>query len=320
VLVAQVVLTFVAFAYLLSIVDTPALLQSLRGAALWSVPTAVATLFAVLAMGALRWSWLIRAYGAERVPPFLQLFHLQTVGLFYNLLPGAVGGDVVRGLVSREAFGPRGAMAGVAVVFVERVVGLLGLILLVSGMLLARPMPALDGLINRTVLWLGLLAAVGALAALAVGRRLAVLAPRRIAELLAALPSLTRPGAFCVAVAISVGNQALVGLVGHAAIAPLAPAVSTLDSLVLSPIAFAAVFFPLTVAGAGTRDAAMVVLYGTLGVGAERAMAASLQILLTYLVVAGSGGLSTLLFPLSRYTSAGRDARSEDADVPLEPG
>ncbi len=297
----QIVLTAAVFAYLLSIVDGPALLAAFSQAAIWSVPSAVLALLAVMCMGALRWAWLIRAYGGARLPPFLQLLHLQLVGLFVNLLPGAVGGDVVRGVVTRDAFGPRGTLAGVAVVFVERVVGLMGLILLVSGMLLLRPMPALEDLLNRAVLWLGLLAAVTAIAGVAIGRRLAPYAPGRIGELLAALPSLRSPAAFAIAILLSVANQLLVGLVGHAAIGPLAPHVDVLDSLVLSPIAFAAVFFPLTVAGAGTRDAAMVLLYGTLAVSKEHALGASLQVLLTYLIVAGAGGLSALVFPLSRY-------------------
>jgi uncharacterized membrane protein YbhN (UPF0104 family) len=85
---------------------------------------------------------------------------------------------------------------------------------------------------------------------------------------------------------------------GHLAIAPLAPQVELLDSLALAPLAFAAIFFPLTVAGAGTRDQAMIALYGMLGVPRTQALTASVQILISYLVVSALGGLLGMLAPL----------------------
>jgi uncharacterized membrane protein YbhN (UPF0104 family) len=80
---------------------------------------------------------------------------------------------------------------------------------------------------------------------------------------------------------------------------PLAPQVGVLDSLVISPLAFAAVFFPLTVAGAGTRDSLMVAFYGALGVTKEQALLASLEILAAYIIVAAIGGAVSLVTPLS---------------------
>jgi hypothetical protein len=99
---------------------------------------------------------------------------------------------------------------------------------------------------------------------------------------------------------VSVLNQALVGVMGHLAIAPLAPQVVLLDSLALAPLAFAAIFFPLTVAGAGTRDAAMVALYGMLGVPRANALTASLQILLSYVIVSAIGGVIGMVEPLTK--------------------
>jgi uncharacterized membrane protein YbhN (UPF0104 family) len=85
---------------------------------------------------------------------------------------------------------------------------------------------------------------------------------------------------------------------GHTAVGPLAQQVGLLDSLVLSPLAFAAIFFPLTVAGAGTRDLAMVGLYGLLGVKQESAKLAALEILVAYILVAALGGALSLITPL----------------------
>jgi uncharacterized membrane protein YbhN (UPF0104 family) len=151
---------------------------------------------------------------------------------------------------------------------------------------------------------LGVLGSIGCLAAIALGRRLAPHLPGVLGKRAAELPELTRPGMFVLALFTSLANQALVGVMGHLTVQPLAPQVSLLDSLVLSPLAFAAIFFPLTVAGAGTRDAAMVGLYGLLGVSRERALSASLEILVAYLIAAAVGGALSLITPLAKAESS----------------
>jgi len=297
----QLLLTLGCFAYLGSRVDWPKLRGALATAPLWGVPVAVATLSTVMLIGAVRWSWLLRAYGAVARPSIMRLFQLQLLGLMYNMLPGAVGGDVVRGVVTRDAFAQRSATAGIAVVLVERLLGLLGLILLVLGLLAVHPMSvAIDGKLAG----LGVLAVLMTVVAIALGREFAHRLPAPLDRLAGALPELAHPGAFAVAVVASVVNQALVGVVGHVLIAPSAPQVSLLDSLVLSPIGFAAIFFPLTVAGAGTRDMALAYLYGTLGVPSEVALAGALQITLTYVVVAGFGALVAALRPVTAPSPA----------------
>jgi uncharacterized membrane protein YbhN (UPF0104 family) len=292
----QVGLTLAAFAYLLHISDVDALLRSFRSAPLWGVPAQVLTLLAVMFAGAVRWRFLLSAYGARAKPPLLRLFKLQLVGLFYNLMPGAVGGDVIRGVVSRDAFGDR-LSAGLAVVLIERVMGLIGLMFLVVGVLALHPIAGLA--LSPWVLALGVVGCSGAVAGIALARRVADKLPRVIRTQLQDLPALSNMPAFGLALIVSILNQALVGVMGHLAIAPLAPEVHILDSLALAPLAFAAIFFPLTVAGAGTRDAAMVALYGMLGVPRTQALTASLQILLSYVVVSAIGGVIGMVEPLT---------------------
>jgi glycosyltransferase 2 family protein len=292
----QVVLTLGAFAYLLSITDVAALVDAFQKSPGYCIPAAVAVLLALLVVAAVRWRLLFAAYGASAPPPFALLVRLQLIGLFYNMLPGAVGGDVVRAVVSRNAFGDGGLGAGLAVVLVERLVGLMGLMLLVLSMLSLHPMPVLH--LPRAVLLLGMLAGLSAVGAIALGRRLARALPGRLGTLAGTLPELSNPSAFLGAVVLSVVGQMLVGLVGHIAIAPLAPGVRLADSLVLAPISFAAILFPFTVAGAGTRDAAMIALYGLLGVPRAVALSASLEVLLSYLLVAGLGGALSTMTPL----------------------
>lgn len=298
----QVALTLGAFGYLFHIADLQALKRTFSEVPLWSVPAAIFILCGLLFAGTLRWSLLMASYGAQRLPPLSYLFRLQLIGLFYNMMPGAVGGDVLRGVVSRHAFGPQGMSAGLTVVLVERVFGLLALVLLVITVLAFHPVHDLH--LSPWLLALGVLGSLGCLAAIALGRRLAPHLPGVLGKRAAELPELKRPGMFVLALCTSLANQALVGVMGHLTIAPLAPQVSLLDSLVLSPLAFAAIFFPLTVAGAGTRDAAMVGLYGLLGVSRERALSASLEILVVYLLAAAVGGALSLFTPLAQAESS----------------
>ena len=295
-LFVQVILTLAAFGYLFHISDISALARNFKAASPWTFPAAMLVLTCVMFAGTLRWSFLMKSYGATSTPPIGHLFRLQLIGLFYNMMPGAVGGDVLRGVVSRHAFGPQGISAGLTVVVVERVFGLLALMLLVVSVLAFHPVRGLQ--LAPWMFVLGLLASVGALVGIAVARRLAPHLPAFLAKRAAELPELARPSMFVVALLMSLTNQVLVGLMGHLTVRPLAPQVGMLDSLVFSPLAFAAVFVPLTVAGAGTRDSLMVALYGLLGVTKDQALLASLEILAAYVLMAAIGGGLSLVTPL----------------------
>ncbi|HEX2678354.1 MAG TPA: lysylphosphatidylglycerol synthase domain-containing protein [Polyangiales bacterium] len=289
----QVLITVGVFGYLFKVTDVPKLLDAFHRSPGYCIPAMIATLFALMLVGAFRWRILFIAYGAVRTPPFMQLFKLQLIGLFYNMLPGAVGGDVVRGVVSRDAFGERGISSGLAVVLIERLLGLVGLMLLVLSVLAVHPMPALH--LPTPFLLLGIAGGLLAVACLAIGRRLARFLPGKLGELASNLPELQNVPLFVGAVLCSMVGQSFVGLVGHIAVSPLAPEIHLAESLVLAPISFAAIFFPFTVAGAGTRDAAMIYLYGLLGVPQAIVLSASLEILLSYLLVAGCGGVLSAL-------------------------
>jgi len=303
-MLVQLALTLAAFAYLLHIANLPALGRTFREAPLWSIPSATLMLLCVMFAGTLRWNLLMAAYGARSIPNIAYLFRLQLIGLFYNMMPGAVGGDVLRGLVCRHAFGPNGTSAGLTVVLVERVFGLIGLMLLVVTVLSFHPISGLH--LSPWVFVAGLVGSVVCLTGIALGRRIAPYLPAALARRAAELPELSRPSAFVLGLGMSIINQVGVGIMGHLVISPLAQSVGLLDSLVLSPLAFAAIFFPLTVAGAGTRDAAMVALYGLLSVSQEVALSASLEILLAYMIVAAVGGV------LSMFTSL-REPGTDDA-------
>jgi uncharacterized protein (TIRG00374 family) len=87
-------------------------------------------LFAVLT-GTLRWRALLKLAGAT--VPLGRAFQLQLTALFFNVvIPGNVGGDVVKALYVAREEAPEKRTAILLIVFVERLVGLGGLVLVAT--------------------------------------------------------------------------------------------------------------------------------------------------------------------------------------------
>lgn len=255
---------------------------------------ALITLTAVI--GTWRWAAVMRAYGAKQLPGPGRLLSLYFMGFFYNLwLPGGVGGDLVRGVASREVFGDNGATAGLTVVFVERLCGLIGLFFFVGISFSLWPLPG----VNVPIVYAGLaiLAAFCGVLAVALAPKLTPHLPPFLARISARVPALERRGPFVLALALSTLTHMFTALSGHVLVADLAPNVSVTHSLTVVSLAAVSAFFPLTHAGAGIREGAFVQLYAPLGVPGAVAVAASLALFATQLAVSGVGGLLSLLSP-----------------------
>ncbi|MBC7174202.1 MAG: flippase-like domain-containing protein [Polyangiaceae bacterium] len=298
--VLRVIVSLSAFGYLLATVDGAAFAQAFGRMRPGAAFLALLLLFGVIGLGTLRWTLLLRAYGATRAPGLLRAFQLYLVGFFYNLyLPGAVTGDLLRAVASREAFGEdeaRAATAGVTVVFVERVMGLSGLVALCALSSLAHP-ARIVGL--EVAAALGLIAAITAVVAIALGRRFGARLPGRIGRIARRLPELESAPTLLVVFAICVAGHFLLALTGHTLMLAIEPSVRLVDSIVIFPIGSAAAFFPLTVGGAGVREATLVALFRTVGIGEASALAGSLALFGSQLFVAGLGGLWHIARPLS---------------------
>jgi glycosyltransferase 2 family protein len=299
-LLAKLLVAAGAFAFILTRQPWPDLVDALSRIAPLSVLVAALAQVACIAIATVRWRCLLRAYGARSTPSFGSALRVYFVGQFYNTyLPGAVGGDVLRGVLTRSSFaGEGGATASVAIVFVERALGLLG-VLAVSA--LAAPFGASEEL-QRLILpysFLGSLGVAAVITAVTLGQRLARYAPRRIATILRSLPELQRVPPFVFACLLSVGTQTLIAICAHVLLASVHPEANVLQSLVAMPVAAGAAFFPISVAGAGPRDLVLVTLYGMLGIPGAAASATALALLLVTLLVSGLGGVLQLLAPLS---------------------
>jgi hypothetical protein len=244
--------------------------------------------------GAVRWRVLLRAYGAVRIPPLRELVRLYFVAFFYNnYLPGAVAGDVARGVVTRDAFG-EGATGALAVVLVERALGLFALFALLGAGLVAT-----HGEVDSGTLWwwtaLGGAGSCALVACIPLARRIAPHLPGFVGRTAAKLPSLVDGRAFAWAIAGSVATQALIALAGWVLLAAVAPpgaaAVGLGASLLVVPLAAATTFLPITVGGAGAREAVYVALGGSLfAMSRGDALAASLGLWLAHLIVGAAGG------------------------------
>ncbi|HEX2679128.1 MAG TPA: lysylphosphatidylglycerol synthase transmembrane domain-containing protein, partial [Polyangiales bacterium] len=142
-------------------------------------------------IGAARWRSVLSAYGALTRPDLWRATQLYFISFFYNnYLPGAVAGDVVRGVVTRDVFGERGATAGLAVVLVERALGLFGVFLL-----LALGLAMAGGALDTGSLWLwsaiGIAGSFALVLALPFARRLARFLPGKLRAIAERVPALS---------------------------------------------------------------------------------------------------------------------------------
>ncbi len=298
----QAVVTLGAFAYLYALVDRQALVRAVASLSLVSFGIACALVYLTLAVGVMRWRLLLSAFAAPHPPRIGSHAKYYLAGLFYNTyLPGAVAGDVVRGLASRAAFGEGGVANALAVVLVERVLGLTAVLFLTAGTSMIHPLRGAPAAWIFGVL--GLFASSAAVLGLLLARRLSTVVPPKLARVLRMLPVPARFLPLWTALFLSVLGQLIAALAGYVLIDALVPNAKLLDALVIVPLALAAAFVPVTMAGLGARETAFDELYALVGVPSEHALAASLAMLLLTLVVAATGGLWVLLSPIDTQTS-----------------
>jgi uncharacterized membrane protein YbhN (UPF0104 family) len=275
-------------------VDFDSAEAALARISIWVFVVAALAVAANVLIGAVRWRVVLRAYGATKIPAMPRLVYLYFVAFFYNnYLPGAVAGDVGRGVVTRDAFEGEGATGALAVVLVERALGLFALFAL-----LAIGLVVTNGDVDSgTLWWWTAIGGVGSLllvAAIPVARKLAPYLPGPVARIAEKLPALHDRRAFFVAIGLSLCTQLFVALAGWVLLAALGP-IGFGASLLVVPLAAATTFLPITVGGAGAREAVYITLGAQLfGMPKADALAASLGLWLAHLAVGAVGGVAQL--------------------------
>jgi uncharacterized membrane protein YbhN (UPF0104 family) len=222
---------------------------------------------------ALKWRILQGGHTGLSLPTVLRAHFF---GVVANLwLPGVVGGDLVRaGSVFRQSTRP--ALVAVASL-VDRIVDSVGLMLLAGGGLLLVGAPSQNA--SQILLAVVAIAVVGGLVLIAVYRfvKMRFANNRRVIQLIEAVDlTARRPGLVTLALLISVAVQAtfiIVNMNLGRAIGMTAP----LSAWFLAwPLAKLAALIPVSVAGLGVREAALVVLLQPFGDSAGSIMAAGL--------------------------------------------
>jgi uncharacterized membrane protein YbhN (UPF0104 family) len=288
--------TAAGIAYVATLIDLDEVAAAAAKISVGAWLAAIALVGLNVVIGAARWRSVLAAYGALARPDLWRATQLYFVAFFYNnYLPGAVTGDVVRGVVARDVFGERGATAGLAVVLVERALGLLGVFLMLAiGVAAARD--ALDT--GSLGVWcaLGIAGSLALVLALPFARRLAPLLPRQLRTIAERVPALASPGAFVGAAVQSVLTQVCIALAGYVLLHAIEPRVDLGASLLIVPLAAATTFLPITVGGAGAREAVYVTLGASLfHMARADALAASLALWLAHLINGAIGGVIQLV-------------------------
>ncbi len=248
-------------------VDTASLWSSARQASLAWMAVAL-TIYTINVMASSwRWHLLLDAQDIQLRRRTLFGSYL-VAGFFNNFLPSNIGGDVVR---IRDTAEPAGSKTlATTIVLVDRVLGLIGLVLVAAfgATMASRTAGASSSPIWPVWLWGGFLLGVGALtiailAPAAVGlllKPLTILHPEwvgeRIDTLTAALLRFReRPGAIARCFTGAVFVQLTMVIFYLAVVYALKIPVTPWDLAVIVPISFVVQMLPVSVNGFGVREA-----------------------------------------------------------------
>ena len=293
--VLKLAFTLGLFAYLLSKVEIAPVVRQIRAMAPAAAVAAEALLLLQLALLAWRWQLVNRIVDAPLRTG--QVLRLTAIGHFFNqILPSGFAGDAARALIAAR----EGVQVGplVRAIVCDRVVGLLVLVVMVSLTFFLLPdvvthdVPARNSF--RSVALLGV-AATGALfllgaplAELLMRHRLTTSLGKLTADLHRVLFHARGKSALVVilAAAVQILNVAAV----HVCAGGMGIALDPSAALVIVPAVMLVSMAPVTFAGWGLREGAMIVGLGLTGVSASDALAVSVAFGLLLAALGVPGG------------------------------
>ena len=264
VLVAKLAVAALVLAFVVRMVDWDAA-GELGWTLLMPVAGGVLLGLVLLVALALRWTLLVRI-DAERPFPVMSAYRGYLLGTFFNvLLPGGVGGDVVRAHFAATRAGIGFVRSG-AIVFAERLFGLLSVFAYAgAGVMLSERLGMFTTLplVQVAFMLLALAAAVAVIGAV-LGRYIRI--PWQFYPLLAAL---------------SVVAQVMDFVVVYTAAQLLGVHIGLADLLVIVPLVFIASIVPISPGGHGVREGVLAGLLTLSGVAPTQAALIALMLLLT---------------------------------------
>jgi uncharacterized membrane protein YbhN (UPF0104 family) len=271
----RVLVSMAILAVILRSVDTFQVLDILKGAKpdlLWA---ALILQLGSATLSAFRWQFIMRNLGFGLMSPFYLRSYFKA--MFFNQgLPTSVGGDAIRVLdVANRGYRKRDALYGV---LLDRVVGL-GALLVMN--LVAYPFA--PDMLPDSIYALTLLAVACGMACLA------VVSSARFLQWLDAYPRLAILGAVAQRLRLAfLSNRLLIGassllipllamLSFHATGSALGLQYGFVTYLVIVPPAIILTIIPISLAGWGVREGALVALFAL--IGADRAVILTMSIL-----------------------------------------
>ncbi len=280
-----------------------------------------------IALCTLRWSLLIKAQGFP--VPMARLGALYLVGHFFNtFLPGATGGDLVKAYyAARES--PERKTEAVTTVFIDRMIGLLGLIVLTVLVTALRIRFFLNVPRMKWALAVNIALLLGTAATAVVlfrrhifeeGSPLSRLGRGRFGGVMRKAYDAIR---FCVTHRALVSSTLLISIVNHLVLILCAYMIglglniklSLFDYLAIFPVVNTISALPFTPSGFGTRENAAVFFLGALGVAEHDALSLCLLFDVAILIWGAVGGIVYIVF---RPPSSGVDAYSQNGVFPIE--
>ncbi len=249
----------------------------------WAVATGL-SLLAADVLNAWRWQRLATFL---RVPlPFGFALRIHYVGMYLNLfLPGTLGGDAWRMWKASALSGGLGGAA--SAVFAERLMLLVGLLLLVAATLPWMPTVGGNGDVLIGALAGAALLSAGALVSVALLPRLVTAMPdglrrsrlvKGAADVALVLPRLARPAVAAEGLLTAILSHCVIILAIYCAIRAAGAEVLVFDAVILLPPVLLLVMLPISVAGWGVRETGLVFVMSIAGVPAEQALLGSLLV------------------------------------------
>jgi uncharacterized protein (TIRG00374 family) len=297
----------IAFAALLIValavhVGYQAIIDVLSEFAWWSLPMLLGVRVMALFVQSQRWRLFLASLNIRASSG--RLFRSYWVARFFcSFSPGQIGGDIYRVLYGLEPSANRTEIA--STVLVERVTGLIGLMLVGAGAGYA----ALDTMRGAGLHFLPVLATIGAVSlwlsatmraparwALWVAQRLPQSRARSIgSDLFRALAiHVGRPKTLAIGVALGIVFYLLLAFEAFLAFHFLGINIDPVLVMIVVPVIALISSIPITINGWGAAEATSLVLYTQLGVASPAALSVALLTRVSGTLISGSGGLILL--------------------------
>jgi len=276
---------------LLKEVDALDIIDRFRGINFWYCSLAVCVMFLLAFVHAARWVAIIRANGGEM--SFTTSLKLVFVGYFFNqALPSSIGGDAIR--IWQAHRSGLSLVVAINTVVIDRLIALAAMLIMTS---VALPW-LMEIVVESGLRWVIVLVIIGGVCGFA-----ALLSLNRLPEFICSWKVLRPflqlsedakkilPNSGGLTLALSVGIHLGVALVVFMIASALNVTVGLINCIILVPLVMLVSLFPVSIAGWGIREGAMVVALGLVQIPQSDAISVSIIFGLLFLITSLPGGV-----------------------------